>query len=186
VSRSFRGSLRVPRFVRVYRAAPVFSVLLSNGCGLGAPAPNSAPHGGSSSGEMPSEQVANTIRTYDPKTGALSNRAGELSCRKPSVHGWEQSATEYQQAVRASILELYGTFAACYSAQLRKNASTSGTSCLRLNVSADGQVTKAELDTASLPEALQDCVLRDGSRANIPPPKKSPIIVMVPLTFVKR
>jgi outer membrane biosynthesis protein TonB len=168
-----RPRLRVLRSVHVALALPVASLVLLNACIARTAAPSSAP-------------LANSIRTYDPKTGEFSNRAGELTCTKPSVSDFAQSATDYQWAVRESIQALRQRFTACYVAQLRRNAHTSGTSCVQFSVGEAGQVTQVEIATSTLPEALQNCILKSAGRADVPAPSKPPIIVKVPLTFAKR
>lgn len=131
-------------------------------------------------------QGANTIRVYEPKTGAFFSKPGQLVCSKPSVSGWEQRATSYQQSVRASIHALTQAFTACYIAELRENASARGTSCVRFIVDGEGTITLVEMASATLSEGLQNCVLFNGSHASIPAPSNPPLQVMLPLTFIPK
>jgi hypothetical protein len=130
--------------------------------------------------------TSDTIRAYEPVTGVFSTKTGELACQKPSVSDWQESATEYKQAVRASIESLRRDFTDCFITQLRENAATSGTSCVRFVVDGEGRVTLVEIASSTLPDALQYCVLISGSRANIPPPKSPPLNIMLPLTFLQK
>lgn len=133
------------------------------------------------------EGVADTIRAYDPKTGSFFRRKGRLFCESPSVSEWAARATEYMREVRSSIEVLRKDFSDCYISQLRENATTAGTSCIRLVVGSGGQVSVVEMAAETLPEKLQECVLLSASRANVPPLPNAPsLTVMLPLTFVSK
>lgn len=127
--------------------------------------------------------VQNVIRVYDPVSRAFSEREGTLRCAHVSVSGWEHSATAYQREVRASIEALRSAFTAYYDAALRRDISTSGTSCVGFVIDLDGSVITTEVASGTLPRSLLDCVLLSAASVHVPPASTRQQ-VFLPLTFV--
>jgi hypothetical protein len=90
------------------------------------------------------------------------------------------------ESIRRIVRQSAGKFRDCYQRALLRNVSSSGRVVVRFVIDADGRVSRAEEESASLADRdARQCVLEAFFDLNFPNSTKQRIVVQYPLSFTR-
>lgn len=124
-------------------------------------------------GEAPSREIA-------PEPLAEWVRADKKATELPRARGY----ATFEELLRSDMRQQNAALRKCYRAELREDPQQYGEVILNLTLAADGRISKAEVDFATLSgPAMEPCVLKVFQNLKMATPPREGYKVRYPLVF---